>query len=41
MYEWIASGKQPPLDTRTAGTLLTRDNYVQVLTEGGLADELK
>jgi len=41
MYEWIANGKQPPLDTRTAGTLLTRDNYVKVLTEGGLADELK
>jgi len=41
MYEWIASSKQPPLDTRTAGSLLTRDNYVKVLTEGGLADELK
>jgi L-arabinose transport system substrate-binding protein len=41
MYEWIASGKQPPPDTRTAGALLTRDNYVKVLTDSGLADELK
>jgi L-arabinose transport system substrate-binding protein len=41
MYSWIAKGTQPALDTRTAGTLLTRDNYVKVLTEGGLADELK
>ena len=41
MYEWVANGKQPPPDTRTAGALLTRDNYVKVLTDSGLADELK
>jgi len=41
MYEWIAKGKQPAPDTRTAGTLLTRENYVKVLTDGGLADQLK
>jgi L-arabinose transport system substrate-binding protein len=41
MYEWIASEKAPPPDTRTTGTLLTRDNYVKVLTDSGLADELK
>ena len=41
LYEWISAGKEPPLDTRTAGTLITRDNYVKVLTESGLADQLK
>jgi L-arabinose transport system substrate-binding protein len=41
LYEWISKGKEPPLDTRTAGTLLTRDNYVKVLTDSGLADSLK
>jgi L-arabinose transport system substrate-binding protein len=41
MYQWISSGKEPSLDTRTTGTLLTRDNYVKVLTDAGLADEVK
>jgi L-arabinose transport system substrate-binding protein len=41
MYQWIAKGQQPPPDSRTAGTLLTRENYVKVLTESGLADQLK
>lgn len=25
MFEWIKDGKKPPLDTRTAGRLITRD----------------
>jgi L-arabinose transport system substrate-binding protein len=41
MYEWISTGKQPPLDTRTTGTLITRDTYKNILTENGLADLIK
>ncbi|NSW55233.1 MAG: arabinose ABC transporter substrate-binding protein [Armatimonadetes bacterium] len=39
MYKWIAEGTEPPLDTRTMGSLITRDNYKQVLKEQGLLDE--
>jgi L-arabinose transport system substrate-binding protein len=36
MYEWIKDGKEPPKVTLTNGTLITRDNYKQVMKEEGL-----
>ena len=36
MFNWITKGVVPPLDTRTAGTLITRDNYVAVFKDSGL-----
>ncbi len=36
MYEWIKDGKEPPLDTRTTGRLITRENFRQVLKEEGM-----
>jgi L-arabinose transport system substrate-binding protein len=36
LYEWVKNGKEPPLDTRTVGVLITRENYQQVLKEQGL-----
>lgn len=36
MYEWIKDGKEPPLDTRTVGRLITRENFRQVLKEEGM-----
>ncbi len=39
MYKWITEGEEPPLDTRTVGTLITRDNYKEVMTQQGLLDE--
>jgi hypothetical protein len=29
---------EPPLDTRTVGTLITRENFKQVLKEQGIRD---
>lgn len=36
MYRWLAEGKIPPKITYTAGVLITRDNYKQVLESQGL-----
>lgn len=36
MYKWIKDGVEPPKDTRTAGTIITRENYKQVMQEQGL-----
>lgn len=36
MYQWIKDGKEPPLDTRTVGVLITRENFQQVLKEQGV-----
>ena len=36
MYKWIKDGVEPPKETWTVGTLITRDNYAQVLKEQGL-----
>lgn len=36
LYHWIKDGKEPPLDTRTAGVLITRENFRQVLKEQGV-----
>ena len=38
MYHWIKDGKEPPLDTRTVGILITRENFRQVLREQGIRD---
>lgn len=36
MFKWIQDGTEPPLDTRTAGIFITRQNFDQVLKEQGL-----
>ncbi len=38
MFHWIKDGTEPPLDTRTVGVLITRDNFRQVLKEQGIRD---
>ena len=37
LYKWIKDGVEPPVDTRTTGVLITRDNFRQVLKEQGVA----
>lgn len=36
LYQWIKDGKAPPLDTRTEGILITRENFEQVLKKEGI-----
>lgn len=36
MYKWIKEGVEPPKETWTVGTLITRENYAQILKEQGL-----
>ena len=36
LYLWIKDGKQPPLDTRTDGKPITRENFEQVLKAEGI-----
>ena len=38
MFKWIKDGVEPPLDTRTVGVLITRENFRQVLKEQGVRD---
>jgi len=38
MFQWVKDGKEPPPDTRTAGVLITRENFRQVLKEQGMQD---
>jgi L-arabinose transport system substrate-binding protein len=38
MYKWIKDGVEPPLDTRTVGVLITRENFRQVLKEQGIRE---
>lgn len=38
MYEWIKDGKEPPLDTRTVGKLITRDTFKRILKDEGVID---
>ena len=38
MYKWIKDGVEPPLDSRTIGVLITRDNFRQVLKEQGIRE---
>lgn len=36
LYQWIHDGKEPPLDTRTEGILITRENFEQILKREGI-----
>ena len=36
LYKWVKDGIEPPLDTRTTGILIGRDNYQTVLKEQGI-----
>jgi L-arabinose transport system substrate-binding protein len=38
MYKWIKDGVEPPLETRTVGILITRENFRQVLKEQGIRE---
>ena len=38
LYKWIKDGTQPPLDTRTEGILITRENFREVLKREGMLD---
>jgi L-arabinose transport system substrate-binding protein len=36
MYQWIKNGVEPPLDTRTIGVMINRDNFQQILRDQGI-----
>lgn len=36
LYKWIKDGTPPPLDTRSEGMLITRENFEQVLKREGI-----
>ncbi len=36
MYQWIKNGTEPPLDTRTAGVMINRANFHQMLKDQGI-----
>lgn len=36
MYKWIKDGVEPPMDSRTVGVLITRENFRQVLKDQGI-----
>jgi hypothetical protein len=36
LHRWVTTGEEPPLDTRTAGILITRDTFDRVLAEQGI-----
>jgi L-arabinose transport system substrate-binding protein len=36
LYQWVHDGKEPPLDTRTEGILITRENFDAVLRKEGI-----
>ncbi len=38
MYEWLKDGKEPPLDTRTIGKLITRDTFRRILKDEGITE---
>lgn len=38
LYHWIKDGTVPPLDTRTTGILITRENFEQVLKKEGIIE---
>lgn len=38
LFKWVKDGAEPPLDTRTTGILINRDNYKAVLKEQGIRD---
>jgi len=36
LYKWIKDGVQPPMDTRTKGILITRENFEAILKREGI-----
>lgn len=38
LYHWIKDGTEPPMDTRTVGTIIDRSNYIRVMNEQGLLE---
>lgn len=36
MYKWISEGKEPPLETWTSGTLITRKNFQEEMKKEGM-----
>jgi L-arabinose transport system substrate-binding protein len=38
LYKWIKDGITPPMDTRSAGTIVTRETYRKVMTEAGFLE---
>jgi L-arabinose transport system substrate-binding protein len=38
LYHWIADGTPPPLDTRTTGIFITRENFETVLRQEGIIE---
>lgn len=36
LYKWVKDGVEPPLDTRTTGILINRENYKQTLKDQGI-----
>ncbi len=36
LYRWVKDGTPPPLDTRTTGIFITRENFEQVLKQEGI-----
>jgi L-arabinose transport system substrate-binding protein len=38
MYQWLTEGKEPALDSRTIGKLITRDTFRQILKDEGITE---
>ena len=38
LYKWIKDGTQPPLDTRSEGILITRENFQEILKREGIIE---
>lgn len=36
LFQWVKNGTPPPLDTRTTGIFITRENFEQVLRQEGI-----
>jgi L-arabinose transport system substrate-binding protein len=36
LHRWVTTGVEPPLDTRTAGVVITRETFARVLAEQGI-----
>jgi len=36
LYQWVTTGTPPPLDTRTTGIFITRENFESVLKQEGI-----
>jgi L-arabinose transport system substrate-binding protein len=36
LYKWVKDGVAPPLETRTPGILITRENFEEVLKREGI-----